>query len=88
MAYRNWFGRHRYVAQVCATAIVSTACALAADALDFRSFANLAWMIGVPIVVALAANEGWDRRCFMVMALPVVSIVVSTIVGVNFTSYG
>jgi len=35
----------------------------------------------------MTTNVGWDRRCFMAMALIVISVVVSIAVGVNFTSY-
>ncbi|WP_335311074.1 hypothetical protein [Sphingomonas phyllosphaerae] len=58
------------------------------DALAFRSPANLVWMLGLPVAVGMATNVGWDRRCFMAMALVGVSLIVGTLVGVNFTSYG
>lgn len=45
-------------------------------------------MIGLPIVVAMSANTGWGRRCFMAIALLGVSLVITVVVGVNFTSYG
>jgi hypothetical protein len=45
-------------------------------------------MMGLPVIVGMAANIGWDRRCFMAMALLGVSLLVGTLVGVNFTSYG
>ena len=80
--------RHRYLLQVCFVAVATTACVLITDALAFRSPANLAWMTGLPITVGMVANVGWDRRCFMAMALLGVSLVVGMFVGVNFTSYG
>jgi hypothetical protein len=36
----------------------------------------------------LIANVGWGRRCFMAMALLGVALIVGTLIGVNFTSYG
>lgn len=46
------------------------------------------WMIGLPVAVGMIANVGWGRRCVMSMALLGVSLIVGTLVGVNFTSYG
>jgi uncharacterized membrane protein AbrB (regulator of aidB expression) len=80
--------RHRYLLQVCIIAVASTLGVLVTDAPAFRSPANLAWMIGLPVAVGMAANVGWGRRCFMAMALLGVSLIVGTLVGVNFTSYG
>lgn len=80
--------KHRYLLQVCLVATATTACVLVTDALAFRSLINLAWMMGLPVIVGMAANIGWDRRCFMAMALLGVSLLVGTLVGVNFTSYG
>lgn len=80
--------QHRYMLQVCLVAITTTACVLATDAFAFRSPANLAWMMGLPVGVGMVANVGWDRRCFMAMALLGVSLVAGMVVGVNFTSYG
>lgn len=37
-------------------------------------------------MVGMIATIGWDRRCFMAMALLGVSLFVGTLVGVNFTS--
>lgn len=74
--------------QVCFVAVATTACVLITDALAFRSPANLTWMMGLPVTVGMVANVGWDRRCFMAMALLGVSLVVGTLVGVRFTSYG
>ena len=79
---------HRYLLQVCFIAVASTVCVLVTDALSFRSPANMTWMIGLPVAVGRIANVGWGRRCFMVMALLGVSLIVGTLVGVNFTSYG
>lgn len=45
------------------------------------------WMIGLPVAVGMAGNVGWGRRCFMAMALLGVSLLIGTLVGVNFTSY-
>jgi hypothetical protein len=36
----------------------------------------------------MAGNVDWWRQCFMAMALLGVSVIVGTLVGVNFTSYG
>lgn len=80
--------RHRYLFQVCFIAAASTVCVLVTDALAFRSPANLTWMIGLPVAVGMIANVGWGRRCFMAMTLLGVSLIVGTLVGVNFTSYG
>lgn len=67
--------------------VATTACVLITDALSFRSPANFAWMMGLPIGIGMVANVGWDRRCYMAMALLGVSLVVGTVVGVNFNSY-
>ena len=80
--------RHQYLLQLCFIAAATTVCVLVTDALAFRSLANLAWMIGLPVAVGMAGNVGWARRCFMAMALLGVSLIVGTLVGVNFTSYG
>jgi hypothetical protein len=80
--------RHRYFLQVCFIAAAATICVLVADALSFRSPANMIWMIGLPVAVGMIANVGWGRRCVMSMALLGVSLIVGTLVGVNFTSYG
>ncbi len=61
---------------------------LITDALAFRSPANLAWIMGLPVGVGMIANPGWDRRCFMAMALLGVALGVNILLGVNFTSYG
>lgn len=58
------------------------------DVLGCRSPINLLWMAGLPIAVGMIANVGWDRRCFMAVALLALSLFVGTFVGVNFTSYG
>jgi hypothetical protein len=88
MTHLGSLARHRYLLQVCFVAAAVTACVLITDALAFRASANLAWMMGLPIAVGMAANVGWDRRCFMAMALLGISLVVGMFVGVNFTSYG
>lgn len=80
--------QHRYLLQVCLVAITTAACVLITDVLSFRSPANAAWMLGLPIGVGMVTNVGWDRRCFMAMALLGVSLIVGMVVGVNFTSYG
>jgi hypothetical protein len=61
--------RHRYLLQVCFIAAATTVCVLVTGALAFRSPANLAWMIGLPVAVGMAGNVGWWRECFMAMAL-------------------
>ena len=88
MMHSRALARHRHLLQVCFVATATTACLLITDALAFRSPVNLAWMMGLPIAVGMVANIGWDRRCFMAMALLGVSLVVGMFVGVNFTSYG
>lgn len=45
-------------------------------------------MVSQAVAVGMIANVGWGRRCFMVMTLLGVSLIVGTLVGVNFTSYG
>lgn len=81
------FARHRYLLQLCFIAAATTVCVLVTDALSFRSPANMIWMIGLPVAVGMAGNVGWGRRCFMAMALLGVSLLIGTLVGVNFTSY-
>lgn len=88
MTHSGALTRHRYLLQVCFVTVATMACVLMTDALAFRSPANLAWMVGLPITVGMIANVGWDRRCFMIMALLGVSLVVAMLVGVGFTSYG
>jgi predicted RND superfamily exporter protein len=80
--------RHRYPLQAGFVAFITTVCVLITDAFAFRSPANSIWMMGLPVGVAMVANTGWDRRCFMAMVLLGISLVVATIIGVNFTSYG
>jgi len=79
---------HRNLIQVGSVATAAAASVLITDALAFRSPVNAAWMIGLPIAVAMSANTGWGRRCFMAIALLGVSLVITVVVGVNFTSYG
>ena len=88
MTLGDTFRRHRYLLQVAGVAITTTICELITDAFGFRSPANLVWMIGLPVLVAIFANVGWDRRNFMAMALIGVSMATAIVVGVNFTSYG
>jgi len=88
MTHVRALARHRYLLQVCFIAVATTACVLVTDALAFRSPLNFTWMMGLPVGVGMVANVGWDRRCFMAMALLGVSLVVGMVVGVNFTSYG
>ena len=88
MSHTRALARHRYLIQVGLVAGATAACVLITDALAFRSPVNLAWMMGLPIMVGVVANPDWGRRCFMAMALLGVSLVVGTLVGVNFTSYG
>jgi hypothetical protein len=87
MMHSRALARHSYLLQVCFIAAATTASVLVTDALGFRSPANLAWMVGLPIAVGMSANVGWDRRCFMAMALLGVSLAVMMFVGVSFTSY-
>lgn len=88
MMHSQALARHRYLLQVCFVAAATTACLFIRDALAFRSLVDLVWMMGLPIAVGMVASIGWDRRCFMSMALLGVSLVVGMSVGVNFTSYG
>ena len=88
MALALTFARNRYLLQVCSVAVATTACVLITDALAFRSPFNLVWMMGLPVGVGIIGNVGWNRRCFMAVALLGVSLVIGVIVGVNFTSYG
>lgn len=88
MTLGDTFQRHRYLLQIGGVALATTTCELATDAFGFRSPENLVWMIGLPVLVAMVANVGWDRRCFMAMALIGVSLVTGIVIGVNFTSYG
>jgi len=81
------FARYRYLTQIGLVACVSWALVIATDRTGIRSPFNLFWMIGLPALVGMTTNVGWDRRCFMAMALIVISVVVSIAVGVNFTSY-
>jgi hypothetical protein len=80
--------RQGYLLQLCFIAVASTVCVLVTDALSFGSPANMTWMIELPVAVGMIANVGWGRRCFMAMALLGVSLIVGTLVGVSFTSYG
>lgn len=80
--------RHRYPLQVALVAVATVAFVLLADAFAFRSPVNLLWMFGMPMMVAVLANTGWDRRCFMLLALLGVVLVTGIFVGVQFTSYG
>jgi len=88
MTFSSAIGRYWYLAQASLVAILTSVCVLVTDFIDFRSPANLTWMIAVPIGVGVVANVGWDRRCFMALALSCVSLIVAAVVGVNFTSYG
>lgn len=80
--------RHRYLIQAVAVFIIIAALVILTDMANFRSLANLVWMIGAPAIIAICSNRGWDRRAFMIMVLIGVSWVTAMIVGVNFTSYG
>lgn len=80
--------RDRYWLQIAFVTIAAVAFVLVTDALAFRSPVNLSWMVGLPVLIAIVANTDWGRRCVMMLALVLLSLVVSTIVGVNFTSYG
>jgi|GEM_PF-1801388 len=73
--------------QIATVAFTSAAFTLLADSINFRAPANILWMIGLPMIVGLTTNVGWDRRCFMAILLVGVSIVTTIFVGVNFTSY-
>ncbi|UZK66159.1 hypothetical protein [Sphingomonas sp. M1-B02] len=88
MTHSAALARYRYSLQVVIVAVTTTAFVLLTDAFAFRSPANLAWMIGLPVIVGMISNIGWDRRCFMAMALVGVSLLTMIFVGVNFTSYG
>lgn len=79
--------RHRYLTQVFAVIVITAAFAILTDAVNFRSLANLVWMVGAPAIIAVCSNRGWDRRAFMIMALAGISWITAMIIGVNFTSY-
>ena len=80
--------RHRYLIQIVAVFTIIAALVTLTDVANFRSLANLVWMIGALAIIAICSNRGWDRRAFMIMALIGVSCVTVMIVGMNFTSYG
>lgn len=88
MTFPSALARHRYILQICFVAVATASCVLITDALASRSPVNSAWMMGLPVAVGIVANVGWDRRCFMAMALLGISLFVTTFVGVQFTSYG
>jgi len=87
MIHTRALARQRYVIQVGVVAALTIAGVFITDALAFRSLANMAWMVGVPVVVGMVANTDWDRRCFMALALLAVSLVVGSLVGVVFVGY-
>jgi hypothetical protein len=82
------FARDRYWLQIVVVAFAAMAFVLLTDALAFRSLINISWMVGLPILMALVANTEWGRRCAMMIVLVLVSLGVSMVIGVNFTSYG
>ena len=88
MTSASLFGRDRYWLQIGVIAVSAMAFVLLTDALAFRSPANISWMVGLPILMALVANTDWGRRCAMAIVLVLVSLGVSMLIGVNFTSYG
>ena len=69
-------------------AVVSAALVMATSAVNFRSPANLIWMVALPALVGILANVGWIRRGLMTLALMGVSLVSTVVIGVNFTNYG
>ena len=87
MTIQRLFSRYRYSLQVAIVICASVTFTLVTDALDFRSPANLAWMVGPPALIALTMNIGWDRRCFMVMALTGISLVAMIVAAASLTSY-
>jgi len=87
MTTRRLFSRYRYSLQVVIVVCASVTFVLMTDALDFRSPVNLTWMVGLPVLVALAMNIGWDRRCFMMMALTGISLVATSVAGILLTGY-
>ena len=88
MTASQTLAKHRYRLQFCFVAIATIVCVLLTDTLAFRAPANLFWMVGLPVAVGMIANVGWDRRCFMSIALLVESVLVEMFVGVLITSYG
>lgn len=82
------FARDKYWLQIVVVAFAAIAFVLLTDALAFRSLVNISWMIGLPILIAFCANTDWGRRCAMMIVLVLVSLGVSMVIGVNFTSYG
>jgi putative effector of murein hydrolase LrgA (UPF0299 family) len=79
---------HQYLAQVICVAALTTLSVLVTDWLQFRNPANLLWMVVLPVVLAFAVNDGWNRRAFMALLLVLVSLGTGIVVGVSFTSYG
>lgn len=79
--------RHPYALQFALVAILTVAFTLVTDAANYRSLANLLWMVGLPIAIGLIANHDWRRRTFMAMALVGVALVTTTIIGVTFSIY-
>ena len=79
--------RHKYANQVVIVSALTALFTLATDRIGFRSPANLLWMIGLPIVLAVMMNREWDRRAFMAMALVGIAVLVTIVIGVSFISY-
>jgi hypothetical protein len=79
--------RFRYPLQIACVVPASAACVLITDAFHFRSYLNLVWMVGVPIIIATTSNTSWGSRCVMILVLAAASLTTSVLIGVNFTSY-
>lgn len=79
--------RRLYAMQVALVAILTIAFTLVTDAFDYRSLANLLWMVGLPIAVGFIANHDWRRRIFLAVALVGIALVTTTVVGVTFPSH-
>ncbi len=67
--------------QVALVVFVTAALTYTTSMLNFRNGWNLVWMFLLPIGFALALNQGWGRRCFMMLALPVIAYVTVAMTG-------
>jgi hypothetical protein len=72
---------HHYLIQVALVVVVTAAFTYTTLMLNVRNGWNLLWMFLLPIGFALALNQGWGRRCFMMLALPVMAYVTVAITG-------
>jgi|CXWL01.1.fsa_nt_gi hypothetical protein len=87
MTVANTISRHRYLSQIVAVAVTSSAFSLLAAYASVRSPSNLLWGLGLPLLLALGANPDWGRRLLMVIILLGVSLVAMTLVWGKITNY-